>query len=396
MKYNIDSFPNRYGTSCFKWDGMASSFGPEARYPLFVADMDFESAPEIIDALRKRVDHKVFGYTSTPEDYLQAVVDWEKNQHRFPIEKDWILFSPGVVPAIFWIVTNFSQPGENVLVFKPVYNPFFNAIEKQGRKIVSCDLDCDENGYYTINFEKMEKTIVDSNIKLMIFCSPHNPVGRCWTKEELEQVIAICKKHNVLIVSDEIHQDIVFKGHTHIPTASIAGDYANNIFTVTAATKTFNLAGLQNSILIISDPEKRQIIKDYQTNTLEMTGGNLLGYTAVTAAYTRGIEWMHQMLDYVWDNYCYLVDFCKNNLPMLKITPLEATYLAWVNCKELKMDDDALREFLIKDCGIAANMGNVYGQNGEGYIRLNLGCPRYILQEALQSMYNAVKAKGLC
>ena len=396
MKYNFDEFPSRYGTNCFKWDKMAESFSPNAKWPLFVADMDFVSAPEILDALKARVDHGVFGYTFVGDGYLEAVKNWEKNRHNFEIEKDWILFTPGVVPGIFWIVQNFTEPGENVLVFKPVYNPFFNAVEKQGRKIVSSDLVCDENGHYSIDFEDMENKIVNENIKLMIFCSPHNPVGRVWTKEELEKVIAICKKHNVLIISDEIHQDIVFEGNKHIPTASLAGDYLANTFTVTAATKTFNLAGLQNSILIVPDDEKRNIIKTFQSDSIEITGGNLFGYVAVEAAYTKGEPWLEEMLTYVKGNYDYLVDFCKEKLPMLKITPIEATYLAWVNFKEFGMTDEELRDFLINDCFIAPNMGNVYGENAVGYVRLNIGCPRSMLENALNDLYAGCKAKGLC
>lgn len=396
MKYNFDEFPSRYGTNCFKWDNLAKSFGEDAKYPLFVADMDFVSAPEILDALHERVDHGVFGYTFVGDGYLDAIVNWEKNRHGFNIEKDWILFSPGVVPGVFWIVQNFTKVEDNILIFKPVYNPFFNAIEKQGRHIVSSDLVADENGHYTMDFADMEAKIVENNIHMTIFCSPHNPVGRAWTADELAKFIAICKKHDVLIVSDEIHQDIVFDGFKHLPTASVAGDYQNNVFTITAATKTFNLAGLQNSILIISDQEKRDIIKTFQSDSLEITGGNLFGYVAVEAAYTKGQAWLDEMLTYVKANYDFMVEFFAQKLPMLKTTPLEATYLAWVNFKELGLSDDELSEFLKHECHIAANMGNVYGENGEGFVRLNLGCPRYMLEHALNDLYAACQARGLC
>lgn len=388
MQYDFNSCPSRYGTNSTKWDGMAGGFGAECKYPLWIADMDFVSPPEVVKALQERVAHGVFGYSITPDSYLEAIVEWEKTRHNFAIEKDWILFSPGVVPGVYWSVNLFTQPGDKVMVLTPVYNPFFAAIKNQGRTLVECPLQRDERGHYGVDLDLFARTIRENDVKVFILCSPHNPVGRVWTRAEIDSMVDICVENGVLIVSDEIHQDIVFEGYEHLPTASTSQKALENTITITAATKTFNLAGLQNSILIVPDKVRREKIQKYASEQLDIMGGNLLGYVAVEAAYRHGGQWLDELIAVIEQNYRLLCDYIAK-MPKLNVTPMEATYLAWVDMNGLGLDDDELDAFLKKECLIAANMGRVYGPNGKGFVRFNIGCQRDMLTEALESLLAA-------
>ncbi|MBB2479341.1 pyridoxal phosphate-dependent aminotransferase [Bacillus sp. APMAM] len=389
MKYNFDEEINRFKTSSVKWDEVDTIFGGENLLPMWVADMDFKVPEPVINAIKERADHGIFGYTARNDSYYEAILGWMERRHNWKVEKDWICHAPGVVPALGMIVRTFTKPGEKIIIQSPVYYPFTNVVEKNERVIVQNPLKY-ENGKYVMDFEDLENKI-DPDVKMIIISSPHNPVGRVWTKEELIQLGEICLKHNILVVSDEIHFDLILKGHSHTPFASISEEFALNSIICTAPSKTFNLAGLQTSNIII--PNKT--LREQFTNTIEslfigMT--STFGLVATESAYRYGDEWLDQLLEYLDENLAFLTNYIHQNIPELKVIPTEGTYLVWIDCRELGLEAKELEHLMQKEARVALDEGYIFGKSGEGFTRMNIACPRSILEEGLRRIEKAVKS----
>lgn len=377
MKYDFDEIIQRRDTDSYKWDSDTEG----DILPMWVADMDFRTAPAIVGALEERARHGIFGYTKVPASYYDAVTGWFARRHGFTFDREYILFTTGVVPALSAVIKALTEPGDRIIVQSPVYNCFFSSIRNDLCETVSNDLIY-RNGTYSIDFEDLEKKAADPKAKLMLLCNPHNPVGRAWTREELTRIGEICLRNNVTVVSDEIHCDLVYPGHTHIPFASLSREFLYNSVTCTAPSKTFNLAGLQVANIIAADENLRRRI-DKALNVNEVCEINSFAAVALTAAYNEGGEWLDELRKYLYDNYLYLKDFFEANLPNLYVLPLEATYLVWVDCKSLKLTSSEIAERLLEKGKVRVNEGTMYGAAGEGFIRINIACPRKLLEEGL-------------
>jgi cystathionine beta-lyase len=380
---------NRKNTGSVKWDMMDEFQKPKDVLPLWVADMDFKAPEGVLKALMDRVDHGVLGYTQPTDSYYEAVVNWMMHRHNWRIKKDWIIITPGIVPALNFVVQIFTKAGEGVLIQRPVYNPFMEAVVNNGRKLVNSTLVFNKDRY-EIDFEDVEKRIVENNVKLFILCSPHNPVGRVWTREELITLGDICLKHDVLVVVDEIHHDLVFKSNKHIPFASLGEKYSNNCITCTAPSKTFNIAGLQLSNLIIENKEILQKLNSY-LESMALTMSNIFGIIASEAAYNTGEEWLEELLDYIEGNKKLVQEFIAEKFPVIKVIDSEATYLLWVDFRGLGMKREELNHFLLQEAKLWVNDGMIYGEEGSGFQRINIACPRSLLEKGLQQLEDALQ-----
>ncbi|MEA1940100.1 MAG: MalY/PatB family protein, partial [Candidatus Caldatribacteriota bacterium] len=372
------------------WDGLKKVFGeiPEDTISMWVADMEFKSPQPVIDAIKKAVEHGIYGYTSRPDSYYQAIIEWMERRHNWRIKKDWLAFSPGVVPALSIIIRAFCQPGDKVVVQPPVYYPFFRVIENNGCHVVNNPLKL-SGGKYFMDYDDLEKKIEDPRVKLLILCSPHNPVGRVWHKEELNILGEICLKHNVIIVSDEIHADILFEGIKHTPFASISPAFAHHSITCTAPSKTFNLAGLQTSTIIIPNNKYYKIYN----NALESSAlneNNVFGLVALEAAYRYGEEWLEQLLSYLNENLKFMMEYFEEKIPKIKVIKPEGTYLIWLDCRQLELSAKALNSFMLNKARVALDDGYWFGTQGEGFMRMNIACPRSILEKGLRRIKGAV------
>lgn len=389
MKYNFDQEIRRLNTDCEKWDKLESQFGVKDVIPMWVADMDFQSPQPIIEALKQRVEHGVYGYTLRPDSYMESIVGWLKRRHRWSIEKEWITHSPGVIPALSLAIQSFTQTGDKIIIQPPVYHHFARVIQANGREIVNNPLKL-ENGHYSIDFADLEAKI-DSTVKMLILCSPHNPIGRVWSKEELTRLGQICMKHNILVVADEIHCDFVYKTHTHIPFASISEEFANHSLTCIAPSKTFNLMGVQTSSIIIPNQQLRDRY-DRELNTLSIGSPNIFGVVALEAAYRHGEEWLDQLLEYLQGNLEFTLNYFSKNIPQIKVIQPEGTYLVWLDCRELGFSVKELDEFMLRKARVAMNEGLIFGMEGEGFMRLNIACPRSMLKNALDGIEKAISS----
>lgn len=362
-------YVDRKNSNCNKWDGQTTMFGEEGLLAMWVADMDFQVPQCVKEALTSYVESGVYGYYKIPDAYYQAFINWEKEQHGYEVKKEWIRFSPGVVAGFHWLVQIFTKPKDAVLVNTPVYYPFFKAVKNNDRKLICSDL-VNENGVYTLDFEDFEKKIVENSVKLFILCSPHNPVGRVWKEEELKKLFDICKKHQVLVVSDEIHQDLVYGENSHIPSLSV-GDYDHMMISLTAPSKTFNIAGAQNSIVVIPDEELRKKWDRYIEGN-SVPNGNAFGYVAAQAAYEGGAGWLEGVKRQIYENYKYLKTQLQEKLPEIIVTPLEGTYLCWVDLASCVAPEE-MEEVIQKKCGLAVDYGHWFGGDKFGTcIRINL------------------------
>ena len=378
MKYDFDKITQRRGTNSYKWD----STDDKEVLPMWVADMDFPTAPCIINALEKRVEHGIFGYTRVPEEYYDAVISWFSRRHQWQIERDWFIYTSGVVPALSAVIKALANEGDNVLTLTPVYNCFFSSIRNNGCKLSSCALKY-ENNTFSIDFDDLERRAADPKTPLLLLCNPHNPSGRVWTREELQRIGDICIKHNVIVVSDEIHCEIVHPGYKYIPFASISEEFQKHSVTCISPSKAFNIAGLQIANIIVENDEWRQRI-DKAININEVCDVNPFGVIATIAAYNEGEEWLNQLLQYIHDNYLFFKDYCEEHLPQLPVAPLEGTYLAWMDCRSLGIPSEELEEELMKEAKLWLNAGSMYGKEGEGFMRWNLACPRQLVKEGLE------------
>ena len=385
MKYNFDEIIPRRNTNCVKWDEAAQ----DDIIPLWVADMDFRVLPQITEALRQRVDHGVFGYTHVPDSYYESVIRWFKDRHGLQgVKQSDIIYTSGVVPAISAIVRGLTLPGDKVLVQTPVYNCFFSSIRNQGCLVEENHLVY-KNNTYVVDWDDFERKCADSRVRIFLLCNPHNPAGRVWKKEELQRMGEICQKYDVFVISDEIHCELVMPGNDYTPFASLSDDFLKNSATCVAPTKAFNIAGLQIANIIVKDRNKRERI-DRAINIHEVCDVNPFGVIATEAAYTEeGAEWLRQLNTYLFANYRFLCDFFSKHFPSLEVVKLEGTYLVWVDCSSLGKSSTEIVNNLYRH-GVWMNDGVMYGENQSAFIRINIACPRKILEEGLLRMEKAL------
>ena len=383
-KFLKEYLVERKGTYSLKWDALDKRFGNADLISMWVADMEIKAPKEVIEALKERCEHGVFGYSYVSDEYYNSVINWLKEKHNYEIKKEWLRFTNGVVTAIYCFVNIFTKVDDAVLILTPVYYPFHNAVKDNNRKLITCDLK-NTDGYFTIDYEEVEKKIVENNVKLFIQCSPHNPAGRVWKEEELAKILEICKKHNVLVISDEIHQDIIMKGYKHIPSAIVAnGKYADNLITVSAASKTFNLAGLIHSNIIISNAELRKKY-DEEIKKINHTELNILGMLATQVAYEKGSEWLENVKEIIEDNFNYLKTELNKHIPEITITNLEGTYLVFLDLRKI-IPIDKVKEFIQDKCNLAIDFGEWFGASFKGFIRINLATDPEIVKKAVESI----------
>lgn len=380
MEYNFDTIVNRRGTNSVKWDAVRD----EEVIPMWVADMDFPTAPCITEALERRVRHGIYGYTRVPDEYYAATVDWFRTRHNCTIERDWILYTSGVVPALSAVIKALTQPGDKVLLQTPVYNCFFSSIRNNGCEVATSPLLYEE-GTYHMDFDDLSRQVADPAVKVFLLCNPHNPAGRVWTEAELRRVGEICFAHGVTVISDEIHCELVFAPHRHICFASLGPEFAERSVTCCSPSKAFNIAGLQIANIFVKDEALRRAV-DRALNINEVCDVNPFGVLALIAAYREGAPWLDALNAYLWDNYLALCDFFREHLPSLPVTRLEGTYLVWVDCRSLGLSSDELKRRLLTRGKVWINPGSMYGADGEGFIRINIACPRAQMLEGLRRM----------
>ncbi|WP_281669923.1 MalY/PatB family protein [Segatella buccae] len=379
--FDFDTVINRRGTNSYKWDIVKE----EDVIPLWVADMDFKAAPAILEALKKRVEHGVFGYTLVPDSYYEAIINWFARRHNWQIDRSWIIYTTGVVPAVSCAIKALTLPGEKVLIQTPDYNCFFSSIKNNGCEVAENKL-VRRGDSYEVDFEDFERQCADEKTTVFLLCNPHNPAGRVWTKEELERMNDICLAHGVRVISDEIHCELVMPGHRFTPFAAISDACRDNSVVLNSPTKAFNIAGLQIANIICADPAMRRRI-DRAVNINEVCDVNPFGVVALQAAYNESEEWLDSLNHYIWGNYLALKEFIAKELPRLEVTRLEGTYLAWVDIKATGLTSDEAYGKLMKEGRVYVNSGTMYGRRaGEGYLRINLACPRATLLEGMKRM----------
>ncbi|MHA1718529.1 MAG: MalY/PatB family protein [Promethearchaeota archaeon] len=390
-KWNFDEVIDRkcYGT--VKWDPFVLKMflGAEDLLPLWVADMDFRAPEPILKAMIDRVNHGIFGYTLPEEDYYQAVINWFQRRHNWEIKREWFISTPGIVAAICYLILAFSKPGDKVIIQEPVYYPFRMSIEGNGRTALVNPLKL-VNGHYEMDFEDLEKKVKDPRAKMLILCSPHNPISRVWTREELKKLGEVCIKNNILVVSDEIHCDLIFPGFKHTPFASISEEFAQNSVTCTAGSKTFNIAGLQTSNILIPDPIKRQFFNNQMEN-LALRFPGIFGTIALKTAYNECEDWLDAVMVYIKKNFDFLKNFINQKLPGVKVIEPEGTYLIWMDFRELKINSAKLDEIMKKEAKVGLDGGPMFGIGGDGFQRINIACPKSILQDAMERIESALK-----
>lgn len=386
-RYNFDRIIDRNETSSVKYDLRGKIFNKKDVIPMWVADMDFATPDFITDAIKERLKHQILGYSFRSDKYFESIESWFKSQHDWSLSKEWIAFSPGIVPALNIIVRAFTNQGDKIIVQPPVYYPFFSAINSNHRVQVNNPLIL-QNGRLCIDFEHLE-SVMDDDVRMFILCSPHNPGGSVWNKEELEQIANLCLEKDILLVSDEIHCDLVFKPNKHIPVASLSKKYADITITCVAPSKTFNIAGLSTSSVIISNEHLRETY-NRELDRLHIGMGNIFGAIASEAAYTHGGEWLESLLKYLRNNIDITVNFFKRNITRINVIRPEATYLLWLDCRGLGMKDEELQEFFINEAGVGLSPGIQFGEGGEGFMRMNIACPEKLLLKALTQLEESI------
>ena len=380
-------YTDRRNTDCIKWDALEGTFGTDGLLPLWVADMDFRADEHIIRAIHDYIETGIPGYYKVPDSYYQAFIDWEREEHGFEISREWIRFSPGIVTGFHIALQVLTDPGDKVLISTPVYYPFINAIRNNGRTIITSEL-VNDGGRYHIDFDDFEAKIRDNDVRAFILCSPHNPVSRVWTEEELRTMLDICRKYKVAVIADEIHHDLVFGANSHIPALSLAQD-ADRIIMFTAASKTFNIAGLQNSCAVIPGDELRAAWDSFM-NALSIHQGNAVGYIAAEAAYRYGKEWLEEVRDIIQGNYDYICGMFRKHAPGVVMTPLEGTYLAWADFGAY-LSPDEVQPFMQDKCRLAFDYGSWFGGDGSGsFIRINLATSRENIEEMVRRIIEAI------
>jgi len=384
-KYQFDQVVSRAGTSALKWD-TERLFKQEDLIPLWVADMDFPAPPEVIDAVTTRAQHGIYGYSGRRQSYYDALINWLKRRHQWEVRQDWIQYAPGVVPGLGLLVLSLTKPGDGIVIQPPVYPPFYEVVRDQGREVMENELVL-EDGRYVMNLADLEQKFA-AGAKMMILCSPHNPVGRVWREEELRKVAELCVRYGVILVSDEIHADLVYRGHCHTPIAALSEEIANQTITCLSTGKTFNLAGLTTAAAIIPNPEYRKAYQKTQ-QALHLFVENCFGPLAAEAAYTHGEAWLEELMAYIEGNLAYLAETLATEMPEVKLIEPEGTYLAWLDFRAWQMNTTELKKWMYQEAKVALNVGATFGKQGEGFLRINLACPRSILEEGLKRMVQA-------
>ena len=384
MNYDFDTPVNRKDTNSLKWDVA------DHELPMWVADMDFQTAPEIREAIENRAAHGVFGYSVVPDEWYQAYMNWWKERHGLNMEKDWLIFCTGVVPAISSIVRKLTTPGEKVLIQTPVYNIFFNSIENNGRQVLECPLRY-ENGEYGIDFAQLEQKLSDPQVTLMLLCNPHNPVGRIWDRGTLARIGALCWRYHVVVVSDEIHCDLTDPGDSYVPFASVSEFCRDNSITCIAPTKAFNLAGLQTAAVAVPNSTLRHKVWR-GLNTDEVAEPNAFAVPAAVAAFTKGSGWLDALRFYLYENKTLVRDFIASVLPDIRVVPSRATYLLWLDCSGLGGDAAAIASFIRRETGLYLSAGDQYGGNGSHFLRMNVACPRALVLDGLSRLKQGMHA----
>ncbi|WP_457554075.1 MalY/PatB family protein [Desulfobacula sp.] len=394
--WNFDEIVDRKDTASMKWEPSVLSRifgnGKENLLPLWVADMDFKCPAVVKKAMEQRLEHQIYGYSLIDPSYFPALISWYQRRHQWEIDEKWVITTPGIVPAINYIVQRFSKPGDKVIIQPPVYYPFARAIQNNGRQILDNPLQI-VGDHYQMDFADLEKKAQDPRAKMAILCSPHNPVGRVWTKEELEEFGNICIKNNILIISDEIHNDLIMPGFKHTCFPAISEVFAQNSITGLAASKTFNLAGLHQSSIIIPNPDLRQELSNHIENLgfTNSISGTLFGAISAAAAYKGAEPWLDDLIIYLHDNFMYLKTYIETQLPDVKVYDLQGTYLAWVDFRKIGLEYNKIAHILEDDAKVALDHGNWFGENGAGFERFNIACPRSILVKAVESVVSGIK-----
>jgi len=385
--YSFDTEINRKGSNCIKYDRIQKDFGTKDIIPMWVADTDFATPDFIMDAIRMRCEHEILGYPMVPEGWYNAIHDWLHKKYNWDIASQETGFLPGIVAGIAFTIQCFTEPGDKILIQMPVYPPFFHIPEKNGREVVVNPLEY-KDGQLGINFEDFESKAA-SGCKLFILCSPHNPGGRIWTKDELQKMAAICKKYDMIIVSDEIHADLALPGQTHTPLATLFPKKNEKIITLMAPSKTFNMPGMGSSFFVIQNPELKNKFQRF-LNKAELSNGNIFAFVAAQAAYEKGEEWLKQATQYLQENVHFVDHFLKKNIPQIKACIPQASFLIWLDCRELNLEPQALHRFFIEKAKLGLNPGYSFGQGGDGFMRLNIGCTRDTLYRAMNQLKTAV------
>ncbi|APF28596.1 putative C-S lyase [Clostridium sporogenes] len=386
MKYDFDEIIDRSDNRAAKYDERVKKFGTNEVIPLWIADMDFRIAQPIIDACKRKAEEGLWGYTSRPDSYFKAVQEWEKRRNQWDVDVSLMSWSLGVVPALSAIVKVFSHTGDKILIQTPVYSEFYDVTEAWGRVVVENQL-IEKNEKWHIDFEDFEKKAKEC--KIFLLCNPHNPLGIVWEPEELKRMAEICIANDVILVSDEIHSDLIFHGKKHTPTATLSKEIAKKIITCVSATKTFNLAGLQASTTIFPDEQMKQKFNDFWMS-MDIQRNNAFSSVAMEAAYNEGEEWLTQLLAYISENFDFIKKYFDENIPKIKPNVPDATYLVWLDCRELGMSNEELRDFMIHKAGLGLNEGCSFGRSLSGYMRLNAACPRSVLEQALKQLKEAM------
>ena len=391
MKYNFDEIIDRHNTGAIKIEKCKALFGTDDLIPLWVADMDFRTPEFITNSIIQRLEHPILGYTTACEDYYQSVLNWIEHLHHWKVERQWLGFLPGIVPGLAFSVNAFTQPNDEIIVQPPVYPPFLNVPTKNDRKVVYNPLK-EINGRFEMDFDDLERKIT-GRTRLFILCNPHNPGGRAWDKDTLIQLAEICYKHGILVVSDEIHSDMALPGNRHTPFATASELAEQNSITYMAPSKTFNMAGLISSSYIIPNKDIRKKFSEYLENS-ELANGNIFAYFAARAAYQNGTEWLKQMIDYIQGNMEYVVDFLHQHVPQIKPMIPQASFLIWLDCSGMNMNSNEIQDFMVKKAKLGLNKGITFGPGGERHLRLNIGCPRSVVIEAMGLLKKAMDEIG--
>ena len=390
MKYSFNEKIDRTGNHAAKWEEMGKKFISDDLWPMWIADMDLKTAPEIIEAMREKVEQGIFGYVYRPDSYYQAAADWLERRFGYKIDPATLINSPGVVPTLSLLVRSMTKPGEKILIQSPVYYPFAATIRDNGREVVENKLVKDDEGYYTIDFEDFEKKVSDESISLFIMCSPHNPVGRVWKRGELQKMSDLCLKYKVRVISDEIWRDIIMPGYKHIPTASLGKEIENNTITCFSPTKTFNIAGLQASF--VTFPRREEWEKfDNELGILDIKRNSPFSLVAFETGYTKCDEWVNQLVEHLNGNMDYVINFIREKIPEIKVKKPEGTYLMWLDFSALGLCKEDTSKFMQEKCKIALDDGFWFGENGIGFERMNIACPRYMVEEGMNRIEKAVK-----
>lgn len=400
MTIDFEQEVDHYGVNSIKWEFVVDDrvlkhwdltdpdLGDRSVLPMWVADMDFLAAPPIIEAVTRRAQRGLYGYASKTDSYLSAVCNWMARRKAWTVDPEWILMMPGVVTALHVIVRHFTAPGDKVLIQRPVYHPFTFSIENNQREVVSSTLHL-TGDRYEMDFDDLAEKAADPAVKLAILCSPHNPVGRVWNREELTRYAQICSENGVRVVADELHSDLIMPGRQFVSYGTLDERFLKDVFVCTAPSKTFSLAGLQTSNIIVPDAELRDELR-LELRALGLWGTNPFGLVGTEAAYNHGEPWLEQVIDYIWSNFQYLDKFLKSHLPSMKLIPIEGTYLAWVDCRDLGLGGEALKSLMMDDARVYLDTGHIFGPEGEGFVRMNVACRRQTLEQALARIERAV------